>query len=308
MYSNTSESIPQTQNSGRFMAIDILDAFSTKPQPLDFVLPSFLSGTVGALIAPGATGKSYFALQATMSVACTVAGGDLLEINTEQKNGQVVYINAEDPPVIVKNRLYAIGQKLNQKSRESIAQGLLIESMIGKRLNIADDEQRKRIIDYCAGARLIVFDTLSRIHQLDENNNSHASQIIGMLEHIATETGASVLFLHHVSKASTAGGMAELQQAARGASALIDNARWCAYVAKMTKDEAKALSHDNFSKSAIDPNFCKNYIKFGVSKQNYGQPFLEKWLKFGDGGVLMPANLVEFNKKETSKKSRRHDY
>jgi len=41
-----------------------------------------------------------------------------------------------------------------------------------------------------------------------------------MLEQIATETGASVLFLHHVSKASTTGGMAELQQAARGASAL----------------------------------------------------------------------------------------
>ena len=59
--------------------------------------------------------------------------------------------------------------------------------------------QRKRIIGYLRiGARLIVFDALSRIHTLDENSNSHASQIIGMLEQIATEAGASVLFLSRI--------------------------------------------------------------------------------------------------------------
>ena len=282
--------------------IDILNAFEQEPQPLDFVLPSFLAGTVGALIAPGAAGKSYFALQACMSIACAVAGGDLLGL--ESKSGLVVYINAEDPEVIVKNRIFAIGKKLNQQAKESIAKNLFIEPMLGKQLDIVDDAQRKRIIGYCIGARLIVFDTLSRIHTLDENSNSHASQIIGMLEQIATETGASVLFLHHVSKASTMGGVAELQQAARGASALIDNARWCGYVAKMTKDEAKNYSENHFNKQEIDPNLCKNFIKFGVSKQNYGQPFLEKWFKFGEGGVLLPADIVAIeksNKKVTSK-------
>ncbi|SCN47090.1 Replication protein A [methanotrophic endosymbiont of Bathymodiolus azoricus (Menez Gwen)] len=275
--------------------IDILNAFEQEPQPLDFVLPSFLAGTVGALIAPGATGKSYFALQACMSIACAVAGGDLLGLKS--KSGLVVYINAEDPEVIVRNRIFAIGKKLNQQAKESIAKNLFIEPMLGKRLDIVDDAQRKRIIGYCIGARLIVFDTLSRIHTLDENSNSHASQIIGMLEQIATETGASVLFLHHVSKASTIGGMAELQQAARGASALIDNARWCGYVAKMTKDEAKNYSENHFNKQAIDPDFCKNFIKFGVSKQNYGQPFLEKWLKFCDGGTLMSAEILRLIKR-----------
>ena len=33
--------------------------------------------TVGALVAPGATGKSFWALEAAMSIACSVAGGDL---------------------------------------------------------------------------------------------------------------------------------------------------------------------------------------------------------------------------------------
>ena len=71
--------------------------------------------------------------------------------------------------------------------------------MLRKRLDIVDDAQRKRIIGYLRiGARLIVLDALSRIHTLDENSNSHASQIIGMLEQIATEAGASVLFLSRI--------------------------------------------------------------------------------------------------------------
>ena len=177
--------------------IDILNAFEQEPQPLDFVLPSFLAGTVGALIAPGAAGKSYFALQACMSIACAVAGGDPLGL--ESKSGLVVYINAEDPEVIVRNRIFAIGKKLNQQAKESIAKNLVIEPMLRKRLDIVDNAQRKRIIGYLRiGARLIVLDALSRIHTLDENSNSHASQIIGMLEQIATEAGASVLFLSRI--------------------------------------------------------------------------------------------------------------
>lgn len=279
--------------------VDILSAFNNEPQPLDYVLPSFLLGTVGALVAPGASGKSFFSLQATMGIACGVAGGDLLGLNP--KAGQVVYINAEDPEIILQRRLHAIGGRLNKEARESIAKNLFIEPMVGKRLNIIDDEQRKRIINYCVGARLIVFDTLSRIHQLDEGSNTNGSIIIGCLEEIANETGASVLFLHHVNKASALGGMADLQQAARGASSLIDNARWCGYVAKMTKEEAKMLSDRKFDKKHIDEDFRGNFIRFGVSKDNYGSPVVEKWLKFHEGGVLLPVNLFKAEKDNKTK-------
>ncbi|WP_223925542.1 helicase RepA family protein, partial [Aeromonas caviae] len=40
--------------------------------------------------------------------------------------------------------------------------------------------------------------------------------------------------LRRVSKGSAREGQTDQQQAARGASALIDNARWCGFVAKMT--------------------------------------------------------------------------
>ena len=60
------------------------------------------------------------------------------------------------------------------------------------------------------------------------------AHLVSVLEHIAATTGAAVLYLHHVNKGSARDGQTDQQQAARGASALIDNARWCGYVAKMT--------------------------------------------------------------------------
>ena len=78
------------------MAIDLLVAFENEPPALDFIWPGFLAGTVGALVAPGATGKSFWALEAAMSVACgaavdcKAAGGDLVGLAPE-RSGRVVY-------------------------------------------------------------------------------------------------------------------------------------------------------------------------------------------------------------------------
>ena len=48
------------------MAIDILAAMQNKPEPLNFVLPGLVRGTVGAIVSPGGAGKRAFALLPTM--------------------------------------------------------------------------------------------------------------------------------------------------------------------------------------------------------------------------------------------------
>lgn len=75
------------------MALDIMAAFTNEPPELDFIWPGFLAGTVGALVAPGATGKSFFALEAAMSIACSVAGGDLVGL-APAHTGRVVYLGS----------------------------------------------------------------------------------------------------------------------------------------------------------------------------------------------------------------------
>jgi RecA-family ATPase len=287
------------------MAIDIMAAFENDPPPLDFIWPGFLAGTVGALVAPGATGKSYWALEAAMSIACSVAGGDLVELSPT-RTGRVVYLAGEDPSPALIRRIHAIGKHLNPGARASISENLTLEPIMGKRLNVMDDRHLARVLEYCTNARLIIFDTLSRIHQLDENNNGDMAHLVATLEHVAASTGASVLYLHHVSKGSARDGHTDQQQAARGASALIDNARWCGYVTKMTEEEAKRLSDRSFDRQPIGSDRRGYFIRFGVSKQNYDATPLDKWYERREGGVLVPVDLLETNHDNT-KTSRKRD-
>ena len=276
------------------MAMDMMAAFTHEPPQLDFIWPGFLSGTVGALVAPGATGKSFWALEAAMAVACGVAGGDLLQLNP-QHTGHVVYLAGEDPEPALIRRIHAIGQHLNPQAREAIAENLTLEPIMGKRLNVMDVAHLRRVIDYCADSRLIVLDTLSRIHLLDENSNGDMARLVATLEHVAASTGAAVLYLHHVSKGSAREGQTDQQQAARGASALIDNARWCGFVAKMSEDEARRLSDRAYDRHPIGNDRRGFFIRFGASKQNYDPTPLDKWYERREGGVLVPVELMEAN-------------
>lgn len=284
------------------MPIDIRAAFENEPPELDFIWPGFLSGTVGALIAPGATGKSFWALEVAMSIACCVAGGDVLGLNPA-KTGQVIYLAGEDPESALVQRVHAIGKHLGKAARESIADNLVLESIMGKRLNIMDELQMQYMLESCNGARLIVLDTLSRIHQLDENSNGDMAQLVSRLEQVAYITGASVLYLHHVNKGSGRDGQTGKQHAARGASALIDNARWCGFVERMTEEKAKLLSDRHFDRRPIDEDRRKHFLRFGNSKLNYGEEQDDRWYERQAGGVLIPIELFAA-KQENAKKER----
>lgn len=277
------------------MAIDILAALHTRPAPLDFVLPGFLKGTVGSLVAPGATGKSILALEMAIGIACSVAGGDLLGLSPTT-HGKVVYFATEDPEIILLHRLHAIGSHVRADAWASIAQNLVIEPVHGKRIDLMDEHLISTFIEYCSGARLIVLDTLSRIHRMDENSNSDMARLMSTLEYIADKTGASVLFLHHTNKAAVHHGQADQQQAARGASTLTDNARWSAYVAKMSSAEAQ--------EKKVSEHQRGYFVRYGVSKQNYGEPQQTQWYRRHEGGVLLPA-VFEHNSR-FSPSSRNH--
>lgn len=272
-----------------------MEAFENEPPSLDFIWPGFLAGTVGALVAPGATGKSFWALEATMSIACSVAGGDLLKLEP-QKTGRVIYLAGEDPEAALVRRIHSIGHHLNTSARKAIAENLTLVPIMGRRLNVMSKLHLDWLIQISSNARLIVLDTLSRVHNLDENSNGEMSQLVATLEHIAATTGSSVLYLHHVSKGSARDGQADQQQAARGASALIDNARWCGFVARMSESEAKTLSDRTYDQQPIGNDRRSYFVRFGISKQNYDIPQNDSWYQRSEGGVLVPAELCKVSK------------
>ena len=278
------------------MSIDILAAFEHEPPALDFIWPGFLAGTVGALIAPGATGKSFWALEAAMAVAGHGASADLLGLQPA-RHGKVFYLAGEDPAPALIRRLHSIGQYLPDEARVAIAQNLVLEGIMGTAFDVIKDENKfQGLVKQAEGTRLLIIDTLSRIHTLDENSNSDMSRLVSRLEQLAACTGAAVLFLHHASKGSARDGQLDHQQAARGASALIDNARWCGYVARMTDEEAKRLTDRTSDRTSIGSDRRSYFVRYGVSKQNYDAMQSDLWFERQEGGVLLSRSLFDATK------------
>lgn len=261
------------------MALDLMAAFTELPPPLDYVLPNMVAGTVGALVSPGGAGKSMLALQ----LAAQIAGGtDLLEVG-ELPTGPVVYLPAEDPPTAIHHRLHALGAHLTAEQRQAVADGLLIEPLIGKCPNIMSLDWFDALKRAAEGRRLMVLDTLRRFHIEEENASGPMAQVIGRMEAIAADTGCSIVFLHHANKGAAMMGTGDQQQASRGSSVLVDNIRWQSYLSGMTQAEAEELGVDRSQRGY--------FVRYGVSKANYGAPFQECWFRRHEGGVLKPAVL-----------------
>lgn len=264
------------------MAIDILQAFEETPPPLDFVLPGLLAGTVGGVVSPGGAGKSMLALELSILVA---TGFDLsgFGCGAQRHTGKVVFLAAEDPADAIRHRLHALGQHMSQNLREQFAQDFEIEPLAGMQANIDRPDWLAFVESMATGRRLMFLDTLRRFHELDENDSGQMAHLVGVLEGIAKRTGCAMVFLHHASKSAAMNGQGDMQQASRGSSVLVDNIRWQMYLAGASKDEAKTLG--------IDEAMRGYFVRTGVSKQNYGPPVADVWMRRSDGGVLIPAEL-----------------
>ncbi len=261
------------------MALDLMAAFTDSPPPIDYVLPNMVAGTVGALVSPGGAGKSMLILQ----LAAQVAGGpDLLEVG-ELPTGRVIYLPAEDPLVAIHHRLHALGRYLTAGERQAVADGLLIEPLIGKCPNIMARDWFDGLKRAAEGHRLMVLDTLRRFHAEEENASGPMAQVVGRMEAIAAETGCSIVFLHHANKGAAIAGAGDQQQASRGSSVLVDNIRWQSYLSGMTQAEAEEWGVEEGQRGF--------FVRYGVSKANYGAPFQECWFSRHEGGVLKPAVL-----------------
>ena len=90
------------------------------------------------------------------------------------------------------------------------------------------------------------------------------------------------------------GGTVDEQQSSRGSSVLVDNVRWQGFLSTMTKAEATIMD--------VDLKTRRSYVRFGVSKQNYGPAFGDNWFTRMEGGVLRAHNFKDCRKpaKETN--------
>lgn len=279
---------------------DLINANYSNP---DYVVEGLPLGLVGSLIAAGASGKSFFAMQQALSVAI---GRDGL------KRGQVIYLAAEDPEEEFGKRIQSISEawELNDEEKQHAQKNFWIISLLAKEPDLTKEidevyefiEVIKSLCRQIAGEgddplRLIIFDTLRRFHYLDENEGGAMSKVLGVMEQICHELYCSCIFLHHINKSSALNNNSDVQQAARGSSVLSDNIRYQQFLSPMSKDESEKYARPKTPKVAIGEDGRRFFVRFGVSKQNYGSPIPERWYERDENGVLMPADIIKIEGK-----------
>lgn len=215
--------------------LDVEAMIASEPAPRDYLFGvwSLTAGSTGLIYAPGDTGKSYLALTILSTLACAGADGvkyDPLQLRPRSTKGgwKCLYITGEDSTSEVWHRLYRVGSAAGRAGREAIARNLRILSTQGlrERLLVTDDPFRDLAIAGGHERRLIVFDTLTRFHNQDENSNPEMAAVISRFESIARDTSAAVLILHHCNKSSMSVGSTSSSVAVRGAASIRDNCRW----------------------------------------------------------------------------------
>lgn len=241
------------------------------PPVLDFILPGLLRGTVGAFIGPGGVGKSFWAMQLAISIA---AGVDL--VGLKPKKGSVLYLTGEDSDAIQAQRLRAM--TAGAPKGLDLSASLDLRTTQEQPVDVMEDDAFEELVAAGTGKDLVVFDTLTRFHNLDENSSREMKLLMARLEQLARKTGAAVLYLHHTGKAAVLNGQVAMQQAARGSSVLVDNARWSCFLATMTEGEAKRFN--------VLPEHREMFLRWNISKQNYGERITDVWYQRCAGGVL----------------------
>jgi RecA-family ATPase len=274
--------VARRQASAKIM----LKYMTEDPPPADYVWTGFLRGTVGGLIAAGATGKSFLAIEIAMCVASPVANAKLLKFEIP-KHGRVAIINAEDPEQVLWERIRAISKQIKMSITEmkDMVYRIEIVSLFGKpETDMMDELFRAHMLEYAHETRLIIYDTLNRLAgESNENDNAEMALLLKGFEYVSARANSAGLILHHSTKGASGKGEQDKQEAARGASSITSNLRWQGYMQTMTKDEAIPLK--------IKEEDRHQYVRFGGNKENYGSKTPAIWLQRHDKGVLLPVTF-----------------
>lgn len=272
--------------------------------PRDFVISGLKAGSVGAIIAPGGTGKSFLSIELAISIITnTPFANGVFDVPTVK--GKVAMVFAEDDlseiqyrqALILDNLYYVSSNKISKTECEKeISENLEYYSadeyspyLLRKSFQtIETTEWVDWLKSIAKGKRLLILDPLSSFFGLDENDSIAVNKLIVTLRKIARETNCAILLVHHTNKASTLNEQGHLQGASRGSSALVDGLRWMINLCAATDD---ILIKNKISVDKKDDFKC-----LSVSKSNYGKK-TEPVLLENMGGLLIKYNPNDINPK-----------
>lgn len=277
--------------------MDVLKALSTTPPLPDFVLPGLSTGTVGAIVAPGATGKTLLLLQICVALAVgqTVLGGGLFSAVAPAHPGKVVLVVAEETASLMHSRLHAaVGELFGRVRPDLLNQSCgSLADLLAQNLHIYPLAGRYRMLldggdPACDGlavlhklstdARLVAIDPLRQFHTGDENDSWVMTKLLQDLQVLACGGDRAVLVAHHTNKWSTTTGQGDRAGASRGSGAFTDALRW--------QLNLSALDDELAAEQGIDKRDVRQHVRLDLAKANYVPPQAPVVLKRGQGGAF----------------------
>ena len=242
-------------------------------------------GAVTIINAHGGTGKSLLALKMAVHIAL---GLDILDATTN--GGKVAYMSLEDPEPVFRERLYKIVNNMPDEvlpRLEELTKKMMFIDRYGKQTMMAGFEAGKVVEsgNPCAlvaqlkahDIKCLVTDTFVRTHSLNENDNAQMGALLVLFEKVAKESGCAVILIHHQPKVGSS-----KDYAARGASAITDNAR---SVLHLEKVDAKR-DVDKFGEESIRIAVREGrLVRVTHIKHNYSAEHPEQYFEITHDGV-----------------------
>jgi len=261
------------------------------PRPIQ-VLPGLIRGHVGVLCGTGASGKTTLAQQIAVCLAAGLpTAGRLLPPPPEPI--PVALVTGEEHEEIIAIRLHSIVDSLLESEDtplfpsitraeiiDRLEHGIRIFPCSGMQISLLRDGERTEFVSELAealqGCHLGFVETVSRLHDGDENSATEMTALVNALESVAVPTNCAIVAIHQTSKFAALNSP-DSPHAARGSAALTDNCRWQANLYGLSEDEAIAYGIERDRKT---------YLRFEITKANYIPPYAPVWLRRMKGGVM----------------------
>jgi len=183
---------------------------------VEFVLDrlTLAKGTFNLIVGTGDSAKTMLVQHIAV---CFTTGKPFLGKFEMSMTGKVLHIDQELSKDQVFKRYERIANALGHEGNLGIARAkfLGLYDGAGTTLNTIKTELITAIVKSQAG--LVVIDSLSRLHTLDENSTALVP-LLAMLKDVAETTDACILVIHHKGKAG------DKKQSGRGSSSIYDSA------------------------------------------------------------------------------------
>ncbi len=231
--------------------------------------PAYIRGNVSVTAGSGARGKSTLIVGEALAMA---SGKPLLGVKPSTPL-RVWYVNLEDDGDELKRRFNAAATH-HELTPADIADRLFVDSGCGREIAVASEDDRRRVTLNDAALNevratikernidVVIFDPFVSLHRVSENDNGAIDLVTKALSRIAQDLNCAIMLVHHTRKPNgEAGGGAD---DTRGASALVNAARYVRVLSPMTGSEAE--------KANVDPDRRGFYFRSIDGKTNLTPP------------------------------------